>query len=274
MDERLYINSKLIHLPERSVSRTLQINDFRETKDRQANYSNSIKIPKTASNVEIFESLGMVGIQNRLPYEKVSVKYVLNGIQLISDGKGIIKNTNEFYNLVVYDGNISMNDLLGVQTLQDLDFNLGAYRYNHTLTSFLFFNSFENTSGYVYCLKGLGGITSLQNTIPSFYIHTLFEMIFVQKGWQIVGDIFSNADYLSRIQTMDIGFENTVVGSIVNISGYPLTVNENENGDVNLEINRTTLNVTTNGLHSISLTGTITVNAGDVTVRIKKTEPS
>ena len=137
MDEKLYINDVLVEIPKRTVSRNLQINDFRETKDRQSNYSNSIKIPKTYQNTEAFESLGLVGIVSRLPYKDVKVKYVVNGIEMITDGKGVLKNTNDFYNLVIYDGNISLTDLLGTDTLQDLDFSA----YNHNLTTGVFLSS-------------------------------------------------------------------------------------------------------------------------------------
>ena len=113
IDEKLYINNKLIHLPVRSVGLTLQINDIGDIKDRNANYSNNIKIPPTPENVLTFELLGLTGSTTRIPYLEVSVKYVVNGIELISDGKGIVKNTNVFYNLLVYDGNISLVDLLG-----------------------------------------------------------------------------------------------------------------------------------------------------------------
>lgn len=270
MDERLFINGNLIELQERTVSRNLQINDFREVKDRQANYSNTIKIPKTANNIEVFENLGLNGSTTRIPYESISIKYVLNGIELVEDGKGVIKKTDEFYNLVIYDGNISLRDLLGTLTLADLDFDTATYRYNHRLSPVNFFNSFANTSGYVYALKGQVGVTTIEDTIPSFYIHTLFEMIFAQKGWTVSGAIFSNAEYLSRVQTMDVGFSKTLLGSKSSVSGYPTTVNTSRSGSSNTEIVVSTLSVPSQGLYEINLNGSITVNTGQVTLRIKK----
>ena len=262
MDEKLYINDVLLEIPKRTVSRSLQINDFRETKDRQANYSNSIKIPKTYQNTEAFESLGLVGIVSRIPYQSVKVKYVVNGIEMITDGKGVLKNTNDFYNLVIYDGNISLTDLLGTETLQDLDFS----SYNHNLTTGVFLSSFSNTSGYIYALEDRFDVV-IENSIPSFYIHTLFDMILTQKGWSYSGSIFSDSDYLSRVTTMDIGFEvdvtqsETQVFNILNTSTRSNTVSEK------YLINSYTS--TSNDLYKVELNGSVEIVFGSVELSIE-----
>lgn len=216
--EELYVNDILVELPLNSVAQTLQINDIGELKDRQANYSNNIKIPKTPKNIRTFEMLGIAGTTTRVPYENVVVKYVVDGIELISKGKGVIKNTNNYYNLVIYDGNIEMVDLLGDLKLYDLDFS----SYNHNLTTDIYINSFANTSGYIYGLgrfydfDNLNNITiNLQNS--SFYVHTLFEMIFNQKGYTISGDIFSDTDYLSRVISMAKGYERVSFDNKTNV---------------------------------------------------------
>jgi len=209
--EELYINNILVELPDNSVSQTFQINDIGELKDRQANYSNNIKIPKTPKNVATFEMLGVAGNGTRIPYENVSVKYVVNGIELIANGKGVVKNTNNYYNLVVYDGNIDMLDLLGSKEIRTLDFSA----YNHTLTNDVFLNSFTNTSGYIYGLGSFynGDNLAIQTTSlksPSFFVSTLFEMIFTQEGYTITGDIFTNADFLTRVTSVNNGYIRTI----------------------------------------------------------------
>ena len=146
--EELYINSVLVELTSGSISQTKQINDIGQLKDRQANYSNNIKIPKTSDNIATLGMLGLTGSSTRVPYQTVDVKYILDGVELIVNGKGIVKNINDYYNLVIYDGNISMSDLLGDKELKTLDFSA----YNHTLTSTVFTSSFANTSGYIYVL--------------------------------------------------------------------------------------------------------------------------
>lgn len=209
--EELHINGNRVYLSDRVVSRTLQVNDFREIKDRQANYSNNIKIPRSPENIKTFEYLGVVGSTSTIAYSNIDVKYILNGIEMVVNGKGFIRSTNSYYDFYFYDGNVSMSDLLGESSLNDLDFS----SYNHNLTYANFFNSFTNTSGYIYGLNG-GSLINIGQTTPSFYIHTLIDMIFTQKGWSIIGDIFTDSDYKSRVTTMDIGFENTLTEVKVN----------------------------------------------------------
>ncbi len=210
MIEELYIENQLVELSPNSVSRTLQINDMGSVDDRQANYSNTIKIPRTAQNIAIFNMLGIAGNTTRMPYEYINVKYVVNGIEQISDGKGVINSTSTYYKVVVYDGNLSMSDLIGSDTLEELDFS----DYNHNLTQNIFLNSFSNTDGYIYALGNFcedfsSSSKVISITSPSFFAHTLFRMIFEQKGYSISGDIFDEADFKSRLISMNEGYDRT-----------------------------------------------------------------
>lgn len=205
--EELYLNDTLINLPTRSVSMNYQINDVGSIIDRQADYSNSVKIPKTVENIKTLDFLAVGGSTSRKPYETVKVKYIINGIEIISSGNGILTDTGKEFSLVIYDGNISMKDLLSDSTLQDLDWS----SYAHTLTETSFFDTFSKTSGYIYGLGKfyeLGSINPVAIDLqsPSFYVHTLFDMIFSQRGYTISGDIFTDADFLSRVVSMHRGY--------------------------------------------------------------------
>lgn len=214
MAEELYINDQLMDLPDRVVSQTLQINDIGDVQDRQANYSNSIKIPRTSNNIRILEMLGIAGNTTRVPYENVKIRYVVDGVELISEGKGVVKNTNNFFNLVIYDGGIALAELLGGSTLSELDFSA----HNHNLTEPLFISSFGNTEGYIYALGKFYENASttvinvdLQNV--SFYMHTLFSMIFTQRGYSLEGAFFTDSSYKNRLVSMDTGYDRTVSGT-------------------------------------------------------------
>ncbi len=219
MAEELYLNNEQVFLPDRSVALTSQINDIAELKDRQSDYSNKIKIPKTLENIVTMEMLGIAGSKSRLPYIEVSVKYIIDGIERISDGKGIVRNTNNYYNLVIYDGNISIINLLGNSTLEDLDLT----SYDHDLTQTNYFASFGNTSGYIY---GIGrfyenahiSIIDINLQGVQLYVHTLMTTIFSEAGFTISGDLLSNTDYLSRVVTVDKGYERTDVDGLSTVS--------------------------------------------------------
>lgn len=257
MEELLYINGQRVDLLPRSVSRTLQINDFREIRNRQANYSNQIKLPLTANNIEVFDLIGVQGNTSTAPYSSLSVTYYLDGIQLISGGKGVLKKTDQFLNLVIYDGNIDLQTLLGDSRLQDLDFTA----YNHTLDYDEFFNSMTTTSGYIYALKG-GARVDIHKTPPLFYTHTLISMIFTQAGWTISGDLLTDTNYLKDCISMKKGMANAVSGSLTQV--YTSTnIDPHTYSDVTGTIDEILIDsytTTSTAVHRIELDGNFIVN--------------
>ncbi len=272
MAEELYLNNEQVFLPERSVALTSQINNIAELKDRQADYSNKIKIPKTPENIVTMDMLGVAGNQSRKPYTEVSVKYVIDGIEKISNGKGIIKNTDNYYNLVIYDGNISIINLLGNSTMQDLDLTA----YDHDLTQSNYFASFSATSGYIY---GLGkfyedatdGIIDINLQGVSFYIHTLFNKIFEEVGFTISGDLLTNGDYLSRVISMNTGYDRSSVAdkSTVNTDSTPRSEDDTFGTTLTLENYLIhTYTALTDSIFNINVTGVLDVTHGNPAVVI------
>jgi len=162
--------------------------------------------------------LGIAGSTTRLPYEALTVKYVVDGLELITDGKGVVKNTNGNYNLIIYDGNISLSDLLGDSLLNDLDWSA----YNHNLNRTTYFDSYTNMSGYIYALAryynqdNIDRIEISQQS-PSFYVKTLFDLIFSQKGWTITNEIDLEQGYINEVTTTAIGYDRSLVGSNIPI---------------------------------------------------------
>lgn len=209
IDEKLYINNIKMELIPRSVGLTLQVNDIAEIKDRNAHYSNNIKLPKTPNNIATLEQLGLIGNITRIPYETVNVKYVLNGIEIVSSGKGILKNTDKFYNLNFYDGNISFSGLIGEAKMNKLDFS----SYNHSLTQVVFTDSLTNTSGYIYALGEFfldntnQSIISIDLSSPSMFMHTLWDMIFEEKGYTTSGTFLNDDDFKNRLISMNNGYD-------------------------------------------------------------------
>lgn len=277
--EELYLNDILINLPLRSVSMNYQINDVGSIIDRQADYSNSIKIPRTAENIVAMEFLSVGGSTSRKPYEAVKVKYIVNGIEVISDGTGVITKTDKDFSLVIYDGNISMKDLLSDSTLQDLDWSSFA----HTLTESSFFDSFANTSGYIYGVAKfintrIGDTASIDATSPSFFIHTLFDMIFNSRGYIVSGDIFTDEDYLSRVVSMHRGYDRFATRTestkrtfnAGTLPTFDISSGIHPTGYMEYEID--TYSAVTSVNHRITIFGNLDVEIGTDPVLIIKTD--
>ena len=106
---RLFINDIEIDLPECfKFARTFQVNDIGSIADRQTNYSQKIKLPKTKTNQLAFNSLGVVGDTSRIPYQLNTVKlYNDNGECEIFDGFAKVFSTTDVYEIGIYDGYIS-----------------------------------------------------------------------------------------------------------------------------------------------------------------------
>lgn len=269
MEQEIYIGNSKLELGEEIVSRTLQVNDFAEIQNRQSNFSKSIKIPKTYKNSYILSRLGFVGNTSTFPYIVNTVKYVLSGIELFNGGKMVLKSTDEnYYNAVIYDGNISMSSLFGSDTLADLNFS----SYNHNLTLQVYFDSFSNSGGYIYGCPNIGLSLSdtlnggtLSTSTPSFYIHTLFNMIFSERGWSISGDILSDQNFLSRTTTMDEGFDNTLVVSQTTVSsGNDDTTYDEESPTQNSgQFGISSYFATSTGVHKIEVSGSVNNTYGN-----------
>ena len=216
-EELLYINNVLIELPEKSIARTLQVSDLSKLATRQSSFSNNIKIPRTPNNILAFEMLGLTGNGSLLPYDELEIKYVVDGIELVEGGKGIVKKTDIFYNLVIYDGIISLSDLIGDAKISELDFTA----YNHNLNRTNYFASFLNNDGYIYGIAQFDSVSASAVNIdlqsPSFYTHTLMDMIFASIGKTKTGDIFTDAVYKEEVISTYEGYDRTLSGNDIPI---------------------------------------------------------
>lgn len=220
MEELFYLDGIEIDIIPNSIARTLQANSIGELKDRQANFSSTVKAPFTPKNIATMKYLGVTGNESRQPYVKIPCKYVVEGIELVPFGFAVVKQTAKFYEFVIYDGNISLSEMLEGKKLNDLDWSL----YNHNLNFTNYLGSFTNTSGYIY-VKGRyvksksedkdNYYASLDNNLdlqsPSFFIHTLFDMIITQNGHTWSGDISTDQNFLKCLTSVESGHNQVIV---------------------------------------------------------------
>lgn len=226
--ERLYINDKLIELATETsqFARTLQVNDLVSLDNRQTNFTKNIKIPKTPSNVLALDFLGVVGNNSNLPYQRNTVKYFVGNEAIIYDGWGVINETNAFYYLTIYDGNIDLYKAIENTTLGNLD--LSGLTHSKTLSNVV--NSFSGTtlpykyiladyngqSTYISTISGVTGNTiNIDYLVPSVKVSYLWDKIFEKYGYTYDGTIFSNEDFTNLWLTYPKAIE--FVGTTSNI---------------------------------------------------------
>jgi hypothetical protein len=56
-----------------------------------------------------------------IPYQTNTVNYYIGNEAIIYNGRGVINETNDFYNLTIYDGNIDLYKAIENTTLGDLN---------------------------------------------------------------------------------------------------------------------------------------------------------
>ncbi len=122
MIEELYINGNYIELSEEStVGVTFQANDISSLSNRQGDYTNEFKVPKTKNNQIALEQSSGLNSSSLLPYQKNTCRYAQNGIDIINNGFATISSFDGFYKIKVISGNLNPFDLIGEKMLSDLD---------------------------------------------------------------------------------------------------------------------------------------------------------
>lgn len=269
----IFLNNQSLELDnDIELTYTLQVNDIGDVATRQASYISGIKLPKTPNNTQILQGLGLVGDTSRLPYQKPTCQVIDDGFALIPNGWAIIKNTNDYYNLSIYNGIINFfkaieNKNLGI----DLDLNLIDHQKN--VQNVL--NSFTNPN-YRYLLGDYNGRThyDADNKILIDYLPSsanvkyLWDLIFSTFGFTYSGSIFETDEFKDFWISYPKGVEGNVpptqIYSNTNLSTGTTNINEDfliNNPIISLsEIQsfNTSLKTTFTALISISLDVTIT----------------
>lgn len=236
MREELYIDGVRFDLGQSSISQTYQVNDLADLKNRRANLSNTIRLPKTPNNIMALNYLSVVGSLSRAPYKLLSAKHIVNGIEIISNGYARIRSMAEVIEAVIYSGNISLQELIQDKTLKDLDYS----DINHYLNLASFEDGMLHDDRYVYALGDFGieppansGMTQIQWQLPSLYFATIWDKIFREAGATYSGDVFQDVSFLEEVlppaNGIDIDDVNETKTLIATIDSDTARINETSN---------------------------------------------
>ncbi len=230
----LILNGHEMQLGNSAISQTFQVNDLAELKDRQSGHSNNIKVPRTPHNERVFEMLG-VHSDSRLHTKKLHAKIIDNGIEIVPNGYAIVRGVGKDYNVVVYDGIISLQEVLGDKTLRSLDYS----ELNHYVSSENFENGISHTEGYVNALADFGVGLAIDFMPASIYVHTIWDKIFTKVGFTYSGSIFDTDKFKELVVPPSTGFDvipysHQELGSITS-DVLSMTVERQENDFVEVE---------------------------------------
>lgn len=207
---KLIINSIEIELqPSKPIARTLQVNDIATLNNRQANFTATFSIPKTAKNQKAFSLLGMVGTNSNIPYQKNECYYYSDsGECLIYKGWAIISATAKDYKCNIYDGNIDLYKAIENTTLNALDLT----DINHFKTLENVIDSFNNLTVYKYILADYNGKAlfdtnkiNIDYLVPSVPVSWLWNKIFEFYGFTFSGSVFDTFNFQNLYMTFPKG---------------------------------------------------------------------
>lgn len=189
MNVQIMVNGKELEMYEDDrINFTFQVNDIADVKDRQTNYTNSFNIPRTPTNVRIFEGLGLPSDSSTAPYKRLDCSVKIDGFDFINNGWLHIKETAEDYRCHIYSGIIGFFKSLENKTLADLDLS----EIHHVKTSINVLNSYNNPN-YRYLIADYNGDTyAIANGKKCLNIDTLVPSVAVKYLW---GKIFTLIDF-------------------------------------------------------------------------------
>lgn len=221
-----------------------QANNIAELKDRQANYSQALKLPMTKNNCLIFEHLDSFDVDIQTPYRKFECRLFSNESVLAGPGSVLIidKCTTDF-EVAILSGNVDFFELLSNKSISDLD--LGTYIFGSKTV-------LDNYSNANYCIPvatflagGTGSINASANhAYPFAYLKNIIDKIISSNGYTLVTNLLDaewnkkainvcslnpNADSVSSFDS-SAGGNSTLFSTV----GEYISFNISENGNSKL----------------------------------------
>lgn len=212
---RLIINSVEIELePSKPIARTLQVNDIANLSNRQANFTPTFSIPRTAKNIRSFQKLGIVGNNSALPYQRNNAYYYSDsGECLIYNGWAIVTATEKDYRCNVYDGAIDLYKAIENQTLGQLP--LTELNHIKNLTNVI--ASFNGSTTYKYIVADYNGKMlydtnkiNIDYLVPSVPVSYLWDKVFDYYGYTYEGSVFDTFAFQNLYMTFPKGIGSTI----------------------------------------------------------------
>lgn len=208
----LYINGQLADLdPAQHIAQTKQINDLNSLSNRQSNYTNKFRLPKTANNLKIFSFLSVPGNNSTAPYQQNRCSlYSKSGECFVYNGSAHITDGGNYFSVVLYDGIIDLQKVIENKTFSDIDIS----ELDHVKNVDVVTQSWLNVdSPYRYILTDYGGNTGDTGTgninidylVPSVSVSYLWDKIQQELNLNFEGVVFETEYFQNLWMTFPKG---------------------------------------------------------------------
>lgn len=190
------------------IKYTKQVADIADVSTVNASATNSFKLPKSPTNLQAMQFLGIPGDGSQIPYKKVVAQLLDDGLPLVKSGWLEVKNTDDNYNASITDGIIDFFKAIeGKKLGTDVDLS----ELNHVKNVQAVIDSLNNEF-YTYLVNDYGGKTvldlglgtkafNIDYLVPSARIQYLWQRFFETFGFTFSGEIFSNINFVNAWMT-------------------------------------------------------------------------
>ena len=192
----IYIDNQLVDLlPDTVVATTFKAFDIGDITSRNASFTNRFRLPKTPANKQVFAFADNVNSGTDKPYKRLTARVVQDGIEILRSATVVLRESDKYFNIELYDGTRTFFSLLGEKTLSDLWQNPLPQNTDYSLT--------ESVIEYIWFNDG-----SLNESVgeldfagrPAIKYIDILNRIITENGYTKSGDVFSdttlNALYL------------------------------------------------------------------------------
>ena len=202
----LYINGNIIQLEKSNpIPLTKQVNTIGSLSTRQNDFVQNIKAPLTSKNNVSLDYLSSAGTNSQVPYNRNSAKLFTNeGDAVINNGFAVVKKTDQFYNITIYEGIITFWKRIENISLKDI----GLPNLNHLRNVANIVDSLENKLDYRYLISDYNGKfladsgeLNADYLIPSALVSYIWSRVFEYAGYTFTGDIFNSDAFNSMYVT-------------------------------------------------------------------------
>jgi hypothetical protein len=233
----VYINSQEVELSTGTAfSQTKQANDLADLTSRQSNFTQNLKLPKTAQNERILLRAGLIGSESVTPYRKCDCDVIDSdsGYHLIKKGWAVLLSTDDrFYNVTVYDGSIDFYRAIENITVTQV----GISDLNHIKSLSNIVASWTNTdTPYRYILADYNGDNIIDDVkvnidyqVPSANCKYIWDRIFDFIGFTYSGSIFNHEKFTDLWLTFPKPTGEEVPNKIL--------INEQQSSDISYVVN-------------------------------------
>jgi hypothetical protein len=232
MNARLIIDYKECELSRKEViALSYGVNRLTDIQSRQGYYSNTFRLPKTATNLDIFGFPDQLNSTDTKRYERLTAWIESDGVQVVY-GFAQIQSVGDALEVVVKGGNADWIQLLKGLKLSDLD--LRDLDHIPTVTTVKANRLNDYTDGFVYpdidygfMLDAVAGSLRHYHLRPSVFAYRLMTQIFADLGYTLASELepidlyrkmvvpFSNSEQLHSDEWATDKYFKVNIGSTV-----------------------------------------------------------